>query len=410
MRRTRSLGSLYTKMDANLNDEQSALCGSVMLVIRGRFILVMLLVLFFSAVTPAVLADEPNVGLLRVESFQVPSEVAPNSVFNATIMVIYQTHLRPANATLRAAIYRGGLNFSDPIWQSSPVVVPMTGEQLWNVSLISPSTMGYFNLTAAAYFLDDGSWRFFNNSVNGPSFKQASIKVGRTARLEVDLGINGLAVVIGNQTITTASTGNAQTMLFIGETYVVSVAPLEEFQNSTRIVFTGWKDGNNQTERSILLDGDVRLVGSYRTQFELRVNSPVSSYSEWHDSGSIAGVHTINSFPMNWPLGALGLQYNFVGWSGDANSSMPDLNVTMDMPKTLNANFSPNYAILIIPVILAFVSTVVISLLIYRRLKTSEKPNASEDSRHCGECGELAEEDWTHCMHCGSKLEHHKSA
>ena len=380
-----------------------------MSVIRiNRFILVILLVLFFSAVTPAALADEPNVGLLRVESFQVPREVAPNSVFNATIEVIYQTHLRPANATLRAAIYRGGLNFSDPIWQSSPVVVPMTGEQLWNVSLTSPSTMGDFNLTAAAYFLDQGSWRFFNNSVNGPSFKQASIKVGRTARLEVDLGINGVAVVIGNQTITTSSTGDAQTMLFVGETYVVSVVPLEEFQNSTRIVFTGWKDGNNQTERSILLDGDIRLVGSYRTQFELRVNSPVSSYSEWHDAGSIAEVHTLSSFPMNWPLGVLGLQYNFVGWSGDANSPMPDLNVTMNTPKTLNANFSPNYAILIIPAILALGGTGAISLFIHRQLK-SDRPKTSEDSRRCGECGELAEEDWTHCMHCGSKLEHHKS-
>ena len=374
-----------------------------------RFILVLLLVLFFSAVTPAVLADEPNVGLLRVESFQVPREVAPNSVFYATIQVIYQTHLRPANATLRAAIYRGELNFSDPIWQSSPVVVPMTGEQLWNVSLTSPSTTGDFNLTAAAYFLDEGSWRFFNNSVNGPSFKQASIKVGRTARLEVDLGINGVAVVIGNQTITTSSTGDAQTMLFIGETYVVSVVPLEEFQNSTRIVFTGWKDGNSQTERSFQLNGNIRLVGSYRTQYKLSVNSPVSSYSEWYDAGSIAEVHAISSFPMNWPLDVLGLQYNFVGWSGNTNSPMPDLNVTMSTPKTLNANFSPNYSILIIPAILALGGTGVISFFINRQLK-SDRSKTSEDSRHCGECGELAEEDWTHCMHCGSKLEDHKSA
>lgn len=375
-----------------------------MSVIRdNHFILAVLIVLFLSAGIPAVSADEPNVGLLRVESFQVPREVAPNSVFYATIDVIYQTHLRPANATIRAAIYRGGLNFSDPIWQSSPVVVPMTGDQLWNVSLTSPSTMGDFNLTAAAYFLDQGSWRFFNNSVNGPSFKQASIKVGRTARLEVDLGLNGVAVVIGNQTITTSSTGDAQTMLFVGETYVISVVPLEEFQNSTRIVFAGWKDGNNQTERSILFDGDITLVGYYRTQYKLRVNSPVSSYSKWYDNGSIAEVHTLSSFPMNWPLGALGLQYNFVGWSGDANSPMTDLNVTMNTPKTLNANFSPNYTILIIPVIIAFVSAAAISLLIHRRPK-SDRP------LRCGECGEPAEEDWTHCMHCGSKLEHHKSA
>jgi hypothetical protein len=198
-------------------------------------------------------------------------------------------------------------------------------------------------------------------------------------------------------------------MLFVGETYAVSVVPLEEFQNSTRIVFNGWNDGNNQTERSILLDGDTRLVGSYITQYKLRVNSPVSSYSEWYAAGSTAQVHTLSSFPMDWPLGVLGLQYNFVGWSGDINSPMPDLNVTMNTPKTLDANFSPNYAILIIPAILALGGTGAISFFINRQLK-SDRSKTSEDSRHCGECGELAEEDWTHCMHCGSKLEDHKSA
>ena len=363
-----------------------------------------MLVLFFSAGPPAVLADEPNVGLLRVDSFQVPTQVAPNSVFYATIDVIYQTHLRPANATIRAAIYKGELNFSDPIWQSPPVVVPMTGDQVWNVSLTSPSTEGYFNLTAAAYFLDQGSWRFFNNSVNGPSFKQASIRIGKTAHIDVDLGVAGVVVTIGNQKITTSSTGNAETMLFLGETYVVSVVPLVIFQNSTRIVFTGWKNGDNQTQKSILLNGDVRLIGSYRTQYKLRVDSPISPYSEWYDAGSKVEVHSLSSFPMNWPLGLLGLQYNFVRWSGDINSPMPNLNVTMNAPKSLNANFSPNYAILIVPVILVIGGTGAVALLIHRRLKTSGQSKRSENSRRCGECGELAEKDWTHCMHCGSKL------
>ena len=363
-----------------------------------------MLVLFFSAGPPAVLADEPNVGLLRVDSFQVPTQVAPNSVFYVTIDVIYQTHLRPANATIRAAIYKGELNFSDPIWQSPPVVVPMTGDQVWNVSLTSPSTEGYFNLTAAAYFLDQGSWRFFNNSVNGPSFKQASIRIGKTAHIDVDLGVAGVVVTIGNQKITTSSTGNAETMLFLGETYVVSVVPLVIFQNSTRIVFTGWKNGNSQTQTSILLNGDVRLIGSYRTQYKLRVDSPISPYSEWYDVGSKVEVHSLSSFPMNWPLGLLGLQYNFVRWSGDINSPMPNLNVTMNAPKSLNANFSPNYAILIVPVILAIGGTGAVALLIHRQLKTSGQSKTSENSRRCGECGELAEKDWTHCMHCGSNL------
>ena len=252
-----------------------------------------------------------------------------------------------------AAIYKGDLNFSDPLWQSSPVTVSLGGERIWNVNLTSPSTEGEFKLTAAAYFLDQDTWRFFNNSINGPGISQAVIRVGKTASLDVSLGVAGVPVIVDNQTFTTSLNGDAQTMLFVGNTYVVSVEPLVEFRNSTRLVFNGWSDGNNQTQRSVVLDGDVKLVGSYRTQYLLRVNSPVSSYSEWYDAGSNAELHSPSSVPMNWPLGLLGLQYNFVGWTGDINSPLSDVNVTMNSPKTLNANFSADYAPLILPVVIA---------------------------------------------------------
>jgi hypothetical protein len=359
------------------------------------------LVLMFSAGTVAVSGDEPNVGLLRVYSFQVPREVAPNSVFSVTLDVEYGLHLRPNNATIRAAIYKGSLNFSDPLWQSGPVTVSLGGERIWNVSLTSPSTEGEFTLTAAAYFLDQGTWRFFNNSINGPGISQAIIKVGKTASLDVTLGAVGVPVIVGNQTITTSSNGDAQTMLFVGNTYVVSVEPLVEFQNSTRLVFNGWNDGNNQTQRSVVLDGDVRLVGSYRTQDLLRVNSPVSSYSEWYDAGSNAELRSPSSVPMNWPLGLLGLQYNFVGWTGDINSRLSDVNVTMNSPKTLNANFSADYAPLILPVVIACGVTGAVALMI-RRPRTPNR-NKSEALR-CDKCGEVVENDWTHCIRCGANL------
>jgi len=376
--------------------------------VGSHYWLVLLMLVLIFSITSTVLADEPNVGLLRVDSFLVPSEVAPNTAFNATIDVIYATHSRPPNATIRAAIYIGELNFSDPIWQSSPVVVPIAGDQLWNVTLTSPSTLGYFNLTAAAYFLDQGSWRFFNNSVNGPSFKQVSIRIGNTANLNVDLGIAGISIAVNNQTITTSANGNIQISLFLGENYDVLVAPFKDFGNSTRIVFNGWRNGSNQTERRILLDGDTILVGSYRRQYKLIVNSPVAPYSDWYDAGSIVEVHTVSSFPMNSPLNLLGLQYNFVGWSGDIKAATPDLNVTMNTPKTLIADFSPNYSILIIPAILTLggIGAVILTI---RKLKTASSTKMAEDSQPCEVCGKPTEKDWTHCMHCGSKLEPQKS-
>ena len=372
-------------------------------VIRGCILLV-ILVLITSAGTALVLADEPNVGILRVDSFQVPREVAPNSTFSVTLDVEYGLHLRPNNATIRAAIYKGSLNFSDPLWQSNPVTVSLGGERIWNVNLTSPSTEGEFTLTAAAYFLDQDTWRFFNNSLNGPGIVQAVIRVGKVASLDVSLGVAGVPVTVDNQTFTTSSKGDTQTTLFVGNTYDVSVEPLVEFRNSTRIVFNGWSNGNNRTERSVVVDGNVELVGSYRTQYRLLVNSPVSSYSEWYDAGSYAEVHTPSSVPMNWPFGLLGLQYIFVGWTGDVNSSLSQVNLTMNSPKTLNANFSADYTPLIIPVVIALGVTAIVTFIFTRRLKVDKSRSADESSLRCHKCGEVVENDWTHCIRCGSDL------
>jgi hypothetical protein len=374
------------------------------IVTRGCLLLIAL-VLISSAGTAVVLADEPNVGILRVDSFQVPREVAPNSVFSVTLDVEYGLHLRPNNATIRAAIYKGSLNFSDPLWQSSPVTVSLGGEQIWNVNLTSPSTEGEFTLTAAAYFLDQDTWRFFNNSLNGPGIVQAVIRVGKAATLDVSLGVAGVTVTVDNQTFTTSSKGDAQTILFVGNSYHVTVEPLVEFRNSTRIVFKGWSNGNNQTERSVLIDGDVNLVGSYRIQYRLLVNSPASSYSEWYNVGSNAEIRIPTSVPMNWPLGLLGLQYTFAGWSGDVNSSLPQVNVTMNSPKILNANFSADYTPLVIPVVIALTVTGIVTFIFTRRLKVQyDSKSTDKSSLRCHKCGEVVENDWTHCIRCGSDL------
>jgi hypothetical protein len=370
--------------------------------IRGCVLLVAL-VLTFSAGTAVVLADEPNVGILRVDSFQVPREVAPNSVFSVILDVVYGLHGRPNNATIRAAIYKGSLNFSDPLWQSSPVTVSLGGERIWKVNLTSPSTEGEFTLTAAAYFLDQDTWRFFNNSLNGPGIAQAVVRVGKTANLDVSLGVAGVSVTVDNQTFTTSLRGDVQTMLFVGNTYDVSIEPLVDFQNFTRIVFNGWSDGNNQTQRNVVVDADVELVGLYRTQYRLLVNSPVSPYSEWYDAGSNAEVDIPTSVPMNWPLGLLGLQYKFVGWTGDVNSSLSQVNVTMNSPKILNANFSADYTALIIAVVIALGVTAVVTFILTRRLKV-DKSRSGVESLLCDKCGEVVENDWTHCVRCGSDL------
>ena len=91
-----------------------------------------------------------------------------------------------------------------------------------------------------------------------------------------DLGVAGVPVTIDNQTITTSSKVKRMQCCPWETRMMCQLHHLVEFRNASRIVFNGWRDGNNQTERSVVLDGDMRLAGSYRMQYLLQVNSPVS--------------------------------------------------------------------------------------------------------------------------------------
>jgi hypothetical protein len=366
--------------------------------------LVVVVLISFNAI--AVSAEEPNVGTLRVYSFRTPREVAPNSVFSVHLGVEYALHNRPENATIRAVIYRGDVNFTAPFWQSDPEIVTRGGEKIWDVNLTSPLTEGYLKLTAYAYYLDEGAWRFFNNSLNGPGFRQVTIKIEKTTNLHLELGMLGVPVSIDNMTVKTSSNGDAQITLFVGNTYVVSVPYAVEYQNLTRMIFSGWNDGINQTKRTVVLDGDMKLVGSYRLQYLLQVNSLISSYSEWYDAGSNVKLQTPTSIPMDWPLGLLGAKYNFVGWTGGIISSVSQVDVTMNAPKTLTANYSVDYAPVVASAIFASgVAGAVVLFLTRRRGKVLDQVVSSgESTLRCSNCAEVVEKTWTYCDHCGRDL------
>jgi hypothetical protein len=369
-----------------------------------------ILVLILSVNGSAVRGDEPVV-FLRMRSFNVPKEVSPSSIFPATLDVEYALHTRlPANATIRAAIYLGDINFSNPVWQSDPVIVMAGGDEIWHANLTSPPTEGYLRLTAYAYYLDEGGWRFYNDTSIGQSFMQATIEIGKTASLDIALGVVGLPVTIDNSTVITSPTGHAETMLFLGGTYLISVPPVVKFQNATRIIFTGWSDGNKQTDRPIVINGDAKLVGSYKTQFALQIYSGGVLRIEWYDAGANAELQSPSPVPMNWPFTLFGLRDNFVRWTGDVNSTLSQVNVTMNSPKTVYAVFSPDYRPLILAAILVAGAVCSLVLLIARRRSSAEdiagdfKSTDQLTALPCRRCGEPTEKEWAYCIHCGSDL------
>ena len=380
-----------------------------MRIILGFIILLTLLTLTFSVEN---VMAQSNIGVLRVDRFISPKEVAPSSSFQVTVDVEYGLYGKSPSAIIRSAIYNGPINSTTPLWQSNMVNVSYVGEEMWNTTLTSPSTEGYFSLTAYAFYLEGGTWKFYNNSFNGPGFEHATIKVGKIANLDVYVGAPAVSISINGASLTTSASGDANMSLPLNSVANVSVPPTIEFQNSTRIVFRNWNDGNTHSQREVTVDGDTILAANYTLQYLLTVNGPPSSEA-WYDKGSNVTLNASPSLPMGWPLNMFGIRGQFSGWSGDAQSSATQVNLIMSGPKTVNANYSIDYTLLVVPgVVAAGIIVLICSIILFLTRRgqpeelITETVDASSEPENpvCPNCGKPIEKEWFHCIKCGAKL------
>jgi hypothetical protein len=378
----------------------------------GSILLVLFISLTLLSAFAAVSAT-PNLGMLRVSSFICPRQVAPGATFPVSLDVEYAIQGLPNNATIRGAIYPGDINSSSPLWQSKPASVSNGGDEVWNITLTAPRSQGLFNLTAYALFLENGTWTYFTNPINGPGFSQLTVKLSNTANLDVNVGEAGIGVTVNGITVQTSAAGDATFPVAGSANPLVSVPQTVEFQNSTRISFAHWSDGVTQPERHVIIDGDVNIAAHYRVQYLLTLNSGSTSV-EWYDKGANATINAPSSVPVPWPLGALGVTDTFHAWSGDIQSTSPRLNVTMDSPKTITADYTVDYRPLVLPAILGLgiVVAIVSFVLVRGRSSAGEETLAEavteqpipQSNATCPTCGQETEQDWRHCIKCGTKL------
>jgi hypothetical protein len=390
----------------------------------GMLVALVVLALVLGTGATAV-ADEPDVGTLRIAGVQYPKQVAPSAQASFGIDVEYAVR---TNATIKSSLFEGTPdNLGPALWQSDSVVVRGGGDQVWNTSLTAPSVEGDWSLTAFAYYREGSRWVYFNDSLQGPGFVSFSVKVSKYANLQVDLGIPNASVTVNNSTEKTSASGSFVMKLHLGQQCEISVPTRVELGNQTSLIFSSWQDGSNSTQRTLILTGDTIITASYRTQYLLRVSSvvPAYSYSAWKDAGSNVSLYASSTVPLGWPLGSLGVHYVFEGWSGSARSSANALNFTMDGPKTITANYYVDYTMLVIPAIVAVGVIGGIILSVARRRAAAEPAPVEEEavsedqveqssektveeeaktSRFCDSCGEKIEVDWTHCVRCGREL------
>jgi hypothetical protein len=357
----------------------------------------------------AVPAQNQNVGLLKVVNENYPRQVSPSDKFTVSVDVEYAVS---TNATIRAVAVNGSLDANGPeLWHSASQNVTGGGDKIWTFNLTSPSTEGAMLFTFIAYYSNNGTWMYFNDTTFGPGYAQIGIKVAPIANLGIYLGYSNVQVSIGNVTLDTDAKGMVTELLQVGRPYLITVPSSVQFDNSTRLAFNSWEDGGNATSRTCMLDGDTQLNATYRPQYLVQINSivPTYSYSDWYDRGANLTLRAEDSVPMSWPLGALGLKYTFLSWSGGVNSQSKQVNATVNGPMTISANFSADYSglmILIIPVV-GVLGAAVLFVLRKRSRKdipTVTEPSKDETAKVCPKCNEPVEAGWNNCIYCGAKL------
>jgi len=137
----------------------------------------------------------------------------------------------------------------------------------------------------------------------------------------------------------------------------VGGAPSPIGDGGTRHVFIGWTVDGSQTQGnpiSVVMDKSHTAVATYKKQFYLKVNSPITVVQGegWYDAGSVATVAAQGAVPAGGVIGALGGKLVFDGWGGDASGTSPTLTITMDRPHVVVASWAADYTMVYLVAIL----------------------------------------------------------
>ena len=129
-----------------------------------------------------------------------------------------------------------------------------------------------------------------------------------------------------------------------GQTASFSVAStIVNGTTGVRYVFVDWQGDYSGTSSSgqVTMNASKTVTAIYKTQYLLTVKTQFGSTtgSGWYDANSNT---TIALNPTTNDL-APGVRATFTGWSGDINTQSNTAQLTMNGPKTVNANFKTQY-------------------------------------------------------------------
>jgi hypothetical protein len=158
--------------------------------------------------------------------------------------------------------------------------------------------------------------------------------------------------------------------------HVVSVPPLVQIDNSTRLRFEHWDDGSIQPNRTLNIQSDTTIAATFAPQYLLTLNSyPANATGAgWYDKGSSAEFSITSSVPMPGLLGEMGASLTFKGWyeKGNRVTAAEMGTVNMFQGHTLIAQWIPDFTVPIVTVAAIAAIVVAVAVFVIRR-KTTRK-------------------------------------
>lgn len=118
---------------------------------------------------------------------------------------------------------------------------------------------------------------------------------------------------------------------------------------------------------SITVNSTGEIIFEYVTQYYLDISSPYGNTkgSGWYDEGSIANIGINPTSASN----IIGIQYDFIGWSGDYNIDSANATLVMDKSYVMKAKWQKNETQLnnLIGLMGAIILTVAVLIFAYRK-------------------------------------------
>ena len=154
--------------------------------------------------------------------------------------------------------------------------------------------------------------------------------------LSVRLPWIGGSIKVNGTTYASNGTSEIEVPILRGEQTIE--APQEHvISYGTRRLFVRWSDGHTSNLRVLHATGDIYLSAEYKTQYRLIINSGkgTTSGNGWYDKNSTATARATSPSPTNDGK----TRFMFSHWSGDQASNSTVLQLLMNQPYNVTANW-----------------------------------------------------------------------